>query len=133
MMMKKWKSFYLNRVYPRFEVQATVDLQGENLLLFHKIENISLGGLSLFAPEPEPVGSVVEIVINFPEDDSEILVQGEVVWISENPCCLIGVRFLNLTGWNRERLNRFIFESVRIPNRHVEIDGLEDDDINPSH
>ncbi len=36
------------REHPRFEVTAYVDYAGTEVLLYHRIENISLGGIRLF-------------------------------------------------------------------------------------
>ena len=35
------------REFPRFEVNAYVDYTGNEVLLFHRIQNISLGGVCI--------------------------------------------------------------------------------------
>ena len=47
------------RVHPRYEVTAYVDYTGSEVLLYHRIENISLGGICIQTTSVEPVGTVV--------------------------------------------------------------------------
>ena len=68
------------REFPRFEVNAYVDFTGNEVLLFHRIQNISLGGVCIETSGVEEVGTLVDLVLNFPELDASIAVKGEVVW-----------------------------------------------------
>jgi hypothetical protein len=41
------ESSELPREYPRYEVNAYVDYTGNEVLLYHRIQNISLGGICI--------------------------------------------------------------------------------------
>ena len=96
------------REYPRFEVTAYVDYTGTEVLLFHRIENISLGGICIQSTAIENEGTIVELVINFPDFDSCIAVQGEVVWANREEPMDMGIRFLDLDDEHREILRKHI-------------------------
>jgi uncharacterized protein (TIGR02266 family) len=100
------------RVYPRFEVTAYVDYAGSEVLLYHRIENISLGGICIQTASVEDVGTIVDLVINFPDLDTSIAVQGEVVWANREPPMDMGIRYVELDDERRETLKRYI-ASVR--------------------
>ncbi len=100
------------RIYPRFEVTAYVDYAGSEVLLYHRIENISLGGICIQTASVEDVGTIVDLVINFPDLDTSIAVQGEVVWANREPPMDMGIRYVELDDERRETLKRYI-ASVR--------------------
>ena len=47
------------REFPRYEVSAYVDYTGTEVLLYHRIQNISLGGVCIQTPSIEEVGSIL--------------------------------------------------------------------------
>ena len=96
------------RQYPRYEVDAYVDYTGTEVLLYHKIENISLGGICIQTPSIEDIGTVVDLVINFPDLDASVNVQGEVVWANREPPTDIGIRYIELDESRRETLRKYI-------------------------
>jgi uncharacterized protein (TIGR02266 family) len=96
------------RAFPRFEVNAYVDYAGSDVLLYHTIENISLGGICIRTPSVEDVGTLVELVINFPELHTQVEMQGEVVWANREPPMDIGIRYVDLDEEKRETLRRYI-------------------------
>src|SRR5438552_3226210 len=57
------------RRYPRFVVDALVDVTASEVLLYHRIQNISLGGICIQSPTAEEVGSRVELVLNVPDGE----------------------------------------------------------------
>lgn len=89
------------REHPRFEVTAYVDYAGSEILLYHHIENLSLGGICIRTTMLESLGSKVDLVINFPDLDKIVSVVGEVVWVNEHEPMDMGLRFLDL---DEERL-----------------------------
>jgi len=103
------------RMFPRIEVNAYVDYTGSEVLLFHKIENISLGGISIQASKIEPVGSIVDLVVNFPDLDKSIQVQGEVVWATGDDPLDMGIRYINLAPENKEVLKKYLIMSRKLP------------------
>jgi uncharacterized protein (TIGR02266 family) len=100
------------RLHPRYEVTAYVDYAGSEVLLYHRIENISLGGICIQTASVEDVGTIVDLVINFPDLDTSIAVQGEVVWANREPPMDMGIRYVDLDDERRDTLKRYI-ASVR--------------------
>jgi len=96
------------RAYPRYEVTAYVDYTGSEVLLYHRIENISLGGISIQTTMVEDVGTPVELVINFPDLDKSIAIQGDVVWANREEPMDMGVRFLDLDEERKKVLREYI-------------------------
>lgn len=96
------------RRYPRFEVTAYVDYAGSEVLLYHRIENISLGGICIQTASIEDIGTVVDLVINFPDLDTSISVRGEVVWANREPPMDMGIRYHDLDDERRDTLRKYI-------------------------
>jgi hypothetical protein len=97
------------RLFPRYEVNALVDFTGTEVLLYHKIQNISLGGISLQSPSVEEVGTIVDLVINFPElGGSSLSIKGEVVWANREPPMDMGIRYVDMDEERREILRKYL-------------------------
>src|SRR4051794_14657229 len=96
------------RQHPRFEVAAYVDYTGTEVLLYHRIQNISLGGICIQTPSIEEVGSVVDLVINFPELGTSLSLRGEVMWANREPPMDMGIRYVEMDDTKRETLKQFI-------------------------
>jgi uncharacterized protein (TIGR02266 family) len=96
------------RAFPRYEVSATVDYTGTEVVLYHQIQNISLGGICISAPAVEPIGSQVDLVINFPDLKTSLSMRGEVVWANRDPPMDMGIRFLDLDEQKRETLRQYV-------------------------
>jgi len=97
------------RQHPRFEVRALVDMTGSDVLLAHRIRNISLGGLCLETPSVEEIGTTVDLVINFPDlDGASFATRGEVAWAVREPPMEVGIRYVDLDDEKREILRRYL-------------------------
>ncbi|MCC6749670.1 MAG: PilZ domain-containing protein [Deltaproteobacteria bacterium] len=96
------------RRFPRFDVTAYVDYTGSEVLLYHRIENISLGGICIQTASIEDVGTVVDLVINFPDLGTTVAVRGEVVWANREPPSDMGIRYVDMDDERREVLRRYI-------------------------
>jgi uncharacterized protein (TIGR02266 family) len=101
------------REHPRYEVSAYVDYTGSEVLLYHKIQNISLGGICISSPSIEEVGTVVDIVINFPELSTSLALRGEVVWANREPPMDMGIRYVDMDDTKRETLKQYIHRVKR--------------------
>ena len=101
------------RVHARYEVTAYVDYSGSEVLLYHRIENISLGGICIQTAAVEEVGTIVDLMINFPDLDTSIAVQGEVVWCNREPPMDMGIRYVDLDDERRETLRRYLTQVRR--------------------
>lgn len=100
------------REFPRYEVTAYVDYTGTEVLLYHRIENISLGGICIQTASIEDEGTVVDLLINFPDLDASIAVKGEVVWANREAPMDMGIRYVDLDGERKEILRKYI-QTVR--------------------
>ena len=96
------------REFPRYEVSAYVDYTGTEVLLYHRIQNISLGGISISSPSIEEVGTIVDLVINFPELGTSLALRGEVVWANRDPPMDMGIRYVEMDEEKRETLRQYI-------------------------
>lgn len=97
-----------DRAHPRYEVSAYVDYTGSEVLLYHRIQNISLGGICISSPSIEEVGTVVDLVINFPELGTSFSVRGEVAWANREPPMDMGIRYVEMDEAKRETLKQYI-------------------------
>jgi uncharacterized protein (TIGR02266 family) len=98
------------RAHPRFEVKAYVDFAGNDVLLYHSIQNLSLGGICIRTSSPEEVGTVVDVVVNFPELGNQIALTGEVVWANRTPPQDMGIRWVDLDDQRRGLLRDYLHE-----------------------
>src|SRR5436305_32598 len=96
------------RQHPRYEVSAYVDYTGSEVLLYHRIQNISLGGICISSPSIEEVGTVVDLVINFPELGTSLALRGEVVWANRDAPQDMGIRYVDMDDEKRETLKQYI-------------------------
>ena len=96
------------REFPRYEVNAYVDFTGNEVLLFHRIQNISLGGICIETSGVEEVGTLVDLVLNFPELDASIAVKGEVVWANRERPMDMGIRYIALDEERTDTLRKYI-------------------------
>src|SRR5215468_5670846 len=85
------------RAFPRYEVEAYVDVSASaDLLLYHRIQNLSLGGICIQTKSLEEVGQLVDVVLNFPDLGEQIEVRGQVVWKNREPPQDVGIRWVEL-------------------------------------
>lgn len=96
------------RAHPRYEVQAYVDVTGPEVLLYHSIQNISLGGICIQTATLAEVGSIVDVVINFPDLGAQLELKGQVVWANRHPPQDVGIRWVELDDQRRELLKKYI-------------------------
>ena len=95
------------RVYPRYEVDALANVTGSEVLLYHRIKNLSLGGMCIETPVLEQLGTVVEVAISLPGGGAATL-QGEVCWVSSEPPTDMGIRFIDLDEPTRTQLRTLV-------------------------
>jgi uncharacterized protein (TIGR02266 family) len=96
------------REHVRIETDALLDYAGQDVLLFHRIQDLSLGGLSILTPTPEPKGTKVVMAINFPDLGDAIEIEGEVAWVKNQEPKEMGIRFTNIAPTHRKVLNTYI-------------------------
>jgi len=97
------------RAHPRLVLNAYVDYTGPaEVMLFHKVRNISLGGICIQTEALEDVGTIVELVLNFPELEASLAVQGEVVWANREAPMDMGIRYVDLDNERRDTLRKYL-------------------------
>lgn len=96
------------RAFPRYEVSAFVDYAGAEVLLRHRIQNISLGGICIQSPSIEEVGAVVDLVVNFPELGRSLALRGQVMWANREPPMDMGIRYVEMDDKQREALRAYL-------------------------
>jgi uncharacterized protein (TIGR02266 family) len=98
-----------NRGTPRISTDVLVDVAGDNVLLFQRIHDISLGGLSIETPSLQAPGTEVDLNLSFPELHEEIETKGVVVRVATSPRPTMAIRFAGLTGEQSEILKRYLY------------------------
>jgi len=97
------------RTHDRFEVTWSVDCVADDTFLYASIANISEMGIFVRSVEPLPIGSKLTLAFA-PPGHAPFRLAGEVAWVNpvradgDNPNPGMGVRFIDLTPANRERL-----------------------------
>jgi type IV pilus assembly protein PilZ len=97
------------REHDRFDVTWAVDCVAEDTFLYASIANISEMGIFVRSVDPLAMGTRLQLSFAPPGHDAFRLI-GEVAWINpirklgDNPNPGMGVRFIDLTPEDRERL-----------------------------
>ena len=105
---------YKARSHTRYEFTAYIDVSNDDdeLVLFNRIENLSLGGISFASPTAMEPGGRIEVAINFPDTDETVEVMGEVAWSRPGNPCTVGLKFIDLAGQKREIVRKYL-ERIR--------------------
>jgi len=98
------------RSYERIDVEWSVDCETEQTFLYASITNISEMGIFVATHEPLEVGTRLTLRFAMPGEQSPFILFGQVAWVnpikllSDNPNPGMGVRFVDLSSENRERI-----------------------------
>ncbi len=93
------------RIPAEMWVEETTDRE----LYFQRGANISVGGLFLERTIPHNLGTTVNLRFTLPDETKPISVKGEIVSVGDSDSDLgMGVKFLNLSDEDRQRIERFI-------------------------
>ena len=82
---------------------ASEELGGSAMLV-----DVSEGGLRLMVEGPVPLGTEVQLRLEFVDCDVPIQVLAQVVWCRQSPPYEVGVRFLELEPEHRHRLSGLV-------------------------
>lgn len=99
----------------RIEVVWSVDCETEQTFLYASITNISEMGIFVATRDPLEVGTRLTLRFAMPGEQEPFVLFGQVQWVnpirmlSDNPNPGMGIRFIELSPENRER----IINSVR--------------------
>jgi type IV pilus assembly protein PilZ len=98
------------RSYERIDVEWSVDCETEQTFLYASITNISEMGIFVATNEPLEVGTRLTLRFAMPGEQSPFNLFGQVAWVnpikllSDNPNPGMGIRFVDLSSENRERI-----------------------------
>ncbi len=98
------------RSYERIDVEWSVDCETEQTFLYASITNISEMGIFVATHEPLEVGTRLTLRFAMPGEQAPFILGGQVAWVnvikllSDNPNPGMGVRFVDLSSENRERI-----------------------------
>jgi len=98
------------RSYERLEVEWSVDCETEQTFLYASITNISEMGIFVATTDPLEVGTRMTLRFAMPGEESPYILHGQVAWVnpirmlSDNPNPGMGIRFVDLSSENRERI-----------------------------
>jgi len=101
----------VNLHYTLFDSEESLVKAGFKPEQFSVTKNISAGGVLFFSNEPLPVSSIIELKMDLPDGEEAISCLGRVVRVEEagqEHLYNIGICFLDITGAERARLNKFI-------------------------
>jgi uncharacterized protein (TIGR02266 family) len=84
-----------------------VEERTEDALYFQRATNLSVGGLFLDHTLPHPAGTVVQLELRLPGDNTPLRLAGEVVPATERDMGM-GVRFLGLATHERARIAEYL-------------------------
>ncbi len=93
----------------RYEVSWSVDCAGDDTFLFASMANISEMGIFVLTTDPLAIGTPLMLSFS-PPGHEPFKLAGRVTWINkvrangDNPNPGMGVRFVNLTPDDRERI-----------------------------
>ncbi len=100
----------------RVDVQLNITIESESNFFMGFSQNISEGGLFIATHDHKDVGDKLTISFGLPDGQSVIEARCEVCWVREfNPTMPfmtpgMGVRFLDLSPWDHERVQDFCAE-----------------------
>ena len=96
------------REFPRYEVNAYVDYTGSEVLLYHRIQNISLGGICIQTPGIEEVGTIVDLVMNFPELRASMSLRARWSGPTASAPMDMGIRYVDMDEERKDTLRKYI-------------------------
>lgn len=92
---------------PRIPLEMWVEESTEDEMYFQRGANLSVGGLFLENTVPHPVGTQVTLAFSLPGTHERVSVRGEIV-NARSGTFGMGVKFIDLTPADRERIERFV-------------------------
>lgn len=119
---EKAASFVERRAYPHLNCEATLQYKlydpaaekkkdGSSVVQSSIIKNMSAGGILFVATQALPINAVVELLVDLPDGNSPIGCLARVVRVevtAQEGIFNVAVCFLDLTGAQRLRLNKFV-------------------------
>jgi len=94
------------RKHSRISGEAYIDYTGNEVLMFQKIIDVSVGGVKIIATQLEEVGTEVYVDLHFPELNGKVAyAQGVIVWVRDGE---MGVKFTSIEQEDKEIIDEFV-------------------------
>ena len=106
----------VNMRYKIFESHEELLKRGYAPEQFSVTKNISAGGLLFISGQPIPVGAILELIIELPNDQEPIECLARVLRVREirpNESYDVAVCFLDITGAQRARLDKYVTSKLQ--------------------
>ena len=121
-------------------VDIEVDYKSADNFLFAYITDISAMGIFVQTRGPEPIGTRLNLRFMVPGQAQPFELEGEVIWVNpyrpgdrENLNPGMGVRFVDLTQADRERLTELVKTFAYLDDDTLDDSGVDDDDEDAEH
>jgi type IV pilus assembly protein PilZ len=128
------------RQFERVLVDLEVDYRCEDTFLFAYITDISAMGIFVQTRSPEPAGTRLNLRFTVPSQDQPFELEGEVIWVNpyrpgdrENLNPGMGIRFVDLTMSDRERLTELVKTFAYLDDDTIDDTDTGDDDEDEDH
>jgi uncharacterized protein (TIGR02266 family) len=95
----------------RHQINLNVNYYNGDSYLYSKSENLSEMGIFLITKTPLTPGTITELNFDNHNDDSTLIISGEVVWIDPTTSTSpggMGIRFINIDDETRARIRSII-------------------------
>jgi uncharacterized protein (TIGR02266 family) len=104
------------RRLPRYELHADAAViagepAGGGEAAQDAVQNISLGGICVRSENIQDVGTMVDLVVSFPDEGVRLEVSGAVVWVNREPPAEMGIRFQDLDEATRGKLREILLRA----------------------
>jgi len=94
------------RKHVRISGEAYIDYTGNEVLMFQKIIDVSVGGVKIIATQLEAIGTEVYVDLHFPElSDKVAYAEGVIVWVNNGQ---MGVKFTEISEEDKVIINEFV-------------------------
>jgi type IV pilus assembly protein PilZ len=123
------------RQFERVLVDLEVDYRCEDTFLFAYITDVSATGIFVQTRGPEPIGTRLNLRFMVPGQAKPFELEGEVIWVNpyrpgdrENLNPGMGVRFMDLTQADRERLAELVKTFAYLDDDTLDDSGVDESD-----
>ena len=94
------------RQHVRISGEAYIDYTGNEVLMFQKIIDVSVGGVKIVATQLEKAGTEVYVDLHFPELNNKVAyAEGVIAWVNNGQ---MGIKFTTISEEDKKIINEFV-------------------------
>ncbi len=94
------------RQHVRISGEAYIDYTGNEVLMFQKIIDVSVGGVKIVATQLEEAGTEVYVDLHFPELNNKVAyAEGVIAWVNNGQ---MGIKFTTISEEDKKIINEFV-------------------------